>query len=153
MAVSWTGSNDNSVYQRLQRREQAKQLTAAGQFSVCALTTSYAISSGLLTIPRESTEEAPDKPGGRRTGHDLRACQFVGHRTAVRHHITPGDDRGGLRQVPAFLHCRLRLMLQKNPETKSVRNQEQRHDQSWKKECGSQLPGQKSGVIPLVENI
>lgn len=47
-----------------------------------------------------------------------------------------------LCSVPAFLHCGLRLMLEKNSENESVRNEKQRHYQSWKKECGSQLPRQ-----------
>ena len=57
--------------------------------------------------------------------------------------------------VPAFLHCEFRsmLMLQKNPEPKSVRNQQQRHYDSRKEECGSQLPRQQSGVIGLVESV
>jgi hypothetical protein len=33
-----------------------------------------------------------------------------------------------------------------------VRNQEERHYQSRKEECGSQLPRQQSGVIGLVES-
>jgi hypothetical protein len=52
------------------------------------------------------------------------------------------DVRGVLCQVPAFLHCGFRLMLQKDPETESVRNQQQRHNDSRKEECGSQLPRQ-----------
>jgi len=44
-------------------------------------------------------------------------------------------------------------MLQKNTESKSVRNQQQRHNDSRKEECGSQLPRQESGVIGLVEGV
>ena len=34
-------------------------------------------------------------------------------------------------------------MLQKDPESESVRNQQQRDDESRKEECGSQLPRQQ----------
>ncbi len=51
------------------------------------------------------------------------------------------------------LHLRLRSMLQKNPEEESVRNQQQRHDESRNKEGGSQLPRQQSGVRALVEGV
>ena len=39
----------------------------------------------------------------------------------------PAMAPAALCWVPAFLQCGFRLMLQKNPETKSVRNQQQRH--------------------------
>jgi hypothetical protein len=57
--------------------------------------------------------------------------------------------------VPTFVHCEFgsMVMLQKNPEPKSVRNQKQRHYDSRKEECGSQLPRQESGVIRLVESV
>ena len=48
----------------------------------------------------------------------------------------------GLCSVTAFLHCGLRLMLEKDSENESVRNEKQRHYQSRKEECGSQLPRQ-----------
>jgi len=44
---------------------------------------------------------------------------------------------GRLCRVPAFLHCGCWLMLQKNPETESVCNQQQWHNHSRKKECCS----------------
>jgi len=48
-----------------------------------------------------------------------------------------------------FLHCALRLMLQTNSESKSVRNHRQRHYQSRKEECGFQLPRQEPGMVGL----
>ena len=67
----------------------------------------------------------------------------------------PAMAAAALCWVPAFLHCEFRsmLMLQKNPEPKSVRNQQQRHYDSRNEECGSQLPRQESGVIRLVESV
>jgi hypothetical protein len=50
-------------------------------------------------------------------------------------------------------YCEILLRQQKNPESESVRNQEQRRYQSRKEECGSQLPRQQSGVICLVESV
>jgi hypothetical protein len=50
--------------------------------------------------------------------------------------------KGPLCPVPVFLHCRFRLMLEKNSESESVRDQQQRHYQSRKEECGSQLSRQ-----------
>jgi len=44
-------------------------------------------------------------------------------------------------------------MLQKNPESESVRDQQQGHDESRKEECGSQLPRHEPGVIGLVESV
>jgi hypothetical protein len=44
--------------------------------------------------------------------------------------------------LPAFICCGLILVLQKNPESDSVRNQQQGHYQSRKEECGSQLSRQ-----------
>jgi len=44
---------------------------------------------------------------------------------------------GALCWMPTFLHCVRGLMLQKNPETESVRNQIQGHYQSRKEKCGS----------------
>ena len=44
--------------------------------------------------------------------------------------------------LPDFLQRGFRLMLQKNPESKSMRNQQQRHYQSRKEVCGSQLTRQ-----------
>ena len=37
---------------------------------------------------------------------------------------TPGNGRGALCQVLAFLHCAFRLTLQENSESESVRNQQ-----------------------------
>jgi hypothetical protein len=71
----------------------------------------------------------------------------------VRHNSIPRDGRGALCQAPAFLHCGFTWMLQKNAESESVRNQQQRHYQSREEECGSQLPRQQSGVIGLVESV
>jgi hypothetical protein len=45
------------------------------------------------------------------------------------------------------------LMLQKNPKSESVRNQQQRHNRSWNEVRGSQPPRQESGVIGLVESV
>ena len=42
---------------------------------------------------------------------------------------------------------------QENAKSESVRDQEQRNDESRKEECGSQLPRQQSGVIGLVESV
>ena len=50
--------------------------------------------------------------------------QFGGHRAVVRHNSTPRDGRAALCQAPALLHLGLRLMLHKNPETESVRDQQ-----------------------------
>ena len=58
-----------------------------------------------------------------------------------------------LCRVPAFPYCEILSRQQKNPEGESVCNQEQRHYQSRKEECGSQLPSQQPGVIGLVESI
>ena len=58
-----------------------------------------------------------------------------------------------LCRVPAFAYCEVLLRQQENPESESVRNQEQRHYQSRKEECGSQLPSQQPGVIGLVESV
>ena len=45
------------------------------------------------------------------------------------------------------------LILQQNPEPKSVRNEQQRHYDSRKEERSSQLSRQESGVIGLVESV
>ena len=62
------------------------------------------------------------------------------YRTARPKKNSPRDRRGLLCQTSAFLHCGCRLMLQKNPESEPVRDQQQRHNHSRKEECGSQLP-------------
>jgi hypothetical protein len=66
---------------------------------------------------------------------------------------SPRNGRGTLCRVPAFPYCEILLRQQKKPESESVRDQEQRHYQSRKEECGSQLPRQQSGVIGLLESI
>lgn len=53
----------------------------------------------------------------------------------------------------AFLHCGLRLTLQKNPETESVRDEKQGHDESRNEIGGTQLPGDESGMIGLIEGV
>lgn len=58
-----------------------------------------------------------------------------------------------LGQMPTFLHCGLRPMLQENSEPDSVRNQVQWHHQGGKEECGSQLSCQKSRMTRLVESV
>jgi hypothetical protein len=45
------------------------------------------------------------------------------------------------------------LMLQENPESESVRDQQQGHDESRNEVGGSQVPRQESGVICLIESI
>jgi hypothetical protein len=55
---------------------------------------------------------------------------------------TPRNRRVDLSEVSAFLQCGYLFMLQKNPESESVRNEQQRHYQSRKEVCGSQLPRQ-----------
>ena len=45
------------------------------------------------------------------------------------------------------------LMLQKNPESKTMRNQQQRHNDSRNEVSRSQLPRQQPGMIGLVESI
>ena len=54
----------------------------------------------------------------------MRTTQFDGHRAAVRHNSTPRDGKATLCQVPTFLRCEFRLMLQKNPERESVRDEQ-----------------------------
>src|SRR5260370_33577053 len=44
-------------------------------------------------------------------------------------------------------------MLQKNPETESVRNQQEGHDESRNEICGTKLSRHEPGVICLVESI
>ena len=44
-------------------------------------------------------------------------------------------------------------MLQKNPENEPMREQQQGHQESRDEVGGPQLPGQKSGVICLVESV
>ena len=44
-------------------------------------------------------------------------------------------------------------MLQKNPESQSVRNQQQRHNESWNEVGDTQLARHESGVIGLIERI
>ena len=80
----------------------------------------------------------------------LRTGQFCGYRTDSGHRplmetalwqsCTPRDGRHALCRVPDFLHRGFRLMLQEYSESESVRNQQQRHQQSWNEKCGSQLP-------------
>lgn len=52
-----------------------------------------------------------------------------------------------------FPALRILSMLQKNPEDEYVRDQQQGHNQSRNEISGSQLPGQKPGVIALVESV
>lgn len=58
-----------------------------------------------------------------------------------------------LRRPTAVLHCGNSLMFEQNPEADSVRDQQERHEQSRKEECGSELPRQESGVIGLEESV
>ena len=44
-------------------------------------------------------------------------------------------------------------MLQKNPESDSVRDQQQGHDESWNEVGSCQLPRQEPGVIGLVKGV
>ena len=44
-------------------------------------------------------------------------------------------------------------MLQKNPESDSVRNQQQRYNESWNEVRGAQLPRQEPGVIGFVKSV
>ena len=44
-------------------------------------------------------------------------------------------------------------MLQKNPKNQSVRDQQQRHNESRNEVGGSQLPCQEPGVVGLVESV
>ena len=44
-------------------------------------------------------------------------------------------------------------MLQKNPENEPMREQQQGHQESLDEVGGPQLPGQKTGVICLVESV
>ena len=44
-------------------------------------------------------------------------------------------------------------MLQENPESESVRDQQYRNDEGGNEVCGSQLPRQEPRVIPLVKGI
>jgi hypothetical protein len=44
-------------------------------------------------------------------------------------------------------------MLQKNPESESVRDQQKGHDESRNEVGGSQLPRHEPGVIGLVKSI
>ena len=80
-------------------------------------------------------------------------CRLAAIERPVPRNSTNRDGRGALCSVPAFLHCGFRSMLQKNSESESVRNQQQRYYQSRKEECGSQLPRQEPGVIGLVESV
>src|ERR1700760_613221 len=73
--------------------------------------------------------------------------------TRIPKNSAPRDRPRALCHVPPGLHGRLSLKLQKNAETKSVRNQQQRHQHRRNEECGSQLPRQESGMVRLVENI
>ena len=56
-------------------------------------------------------------------------------------------------QMGAFLHRGLSLTLCKNPETESVRDQQQGHDESRDEISGTQLARHETGVIGLVESI
>ena len=94
---------------------------------------------GRLPRCRIAMETGTHSPWVSRTAR--RVSYFVRHRlTEFSVGTTPRDGRGALCRVPACLHCGFRLMLQKNSESESVRNQQQRHYQSGKEECGSQLP-------------
>src|SRR5215471_17806686 len=53
----------------------------------------------------------------------------------------------------AFLHRGLSLTSCKNPETESVRDQQQGHDESRNEIGGTQLPRHEPGVIGLIESI
>lgn len=55
--------------------------------------------------------------------------------------------------MPAFLNCRHALMLQKNPESEYVRDQQEGHDESRNEVCGSQLSRRESGMIGLVKSV
>ena len=55
--------------------------------------------------------------------------------------------------LSAFPHRGLPLMLQKNPERETVRDEQQRHDQRWNEVGRSQLPWRKPGGIGLVEGV
>ena len=44
-------------------------------------------------------------------------------------------------------------MLQKNPESESVSDQQERHDESWNEVHDAQLARHEPGVIGLVERI
>jgi len=52
-----------------------------------------------------------------------------------------------------FLHRGLSLTLHKNPETDSVRDQQQGHDEGRNEIGGTQLSRHEPGVIGLVESI
>ena len=65
-------------------------------------------------------------------------------------HVTTA---GPLRWLPTFVGDRLILMLQKNPESKSMRDQKQGHNESRNEVSRSQLPCQEPGVIGLVESV
>ena len=55
--------------------------------------------------------------------------------------------------LPKFVSYGLMLMFQKNPESKAVRNQQQRHNDSRNEVSRSQLPRQQPGMTGLVESI
>ena len=55
--------------------------------------------------------------------------------------------------LSAFTHYGFILMSQKNPESKAMRNQQQRHNDSRNEVSRSQLPRQQPGMIGLVESI
>jgi hypothetical protein len=51
-----------------------------------------------------------------------------------------------------LLHGWRRFALQENSESEYVRDEKQRHYQSWEKESGAELSRQQSRVIGLVES-
>jgi hypothetical protein len=62
-------------------------------------------------------------------------------------------DGGASCQAPLFLYCGYILMLQENPERESVRDQQQRNDESRNEVGGSQLPRCEPGAIGLIESV
>ncbi len=54
---------------------------------------------------------------------------------------------------PAFPHYGFISILQKDPESESVRDEQQRHNDSRNEIVGSQLPCNESRVVGLVESI
>ena len=75
----------------------------------------------------------------------LLACGLRRHEVVAFWCLMLGADFPALR-----IHI---LMLQKNPESESVRNQQQRHNDSRNEVSRSQLPGQEPGMIGLVESV
>src|SRR5262249_61752001 len=55
--------------------------------------------------------------------------------------------RGLLREVPACLHCGCSLMLQQTAESESVRNQQQRHNDTPTEACVPRLATESAAVM------